>query len=66
VHASDVPVLVCAIAQAGLTVRAAGPELWRRYLQVVLDGLRADGAQGRLRPSPPSFEKLQQSFRESV
>src|SRR5438067_10705617 len=54
VAAQDVPVLVCAAAQAGTTAGRADPELWRRYLQILLDGLRADGLRARLKPVPPA------------
>jgi AcrR family transcriptional regulator len=62
IQPQDFPVLVCATAQAGLTVRSADPELWRRYLQILLDGLRADGCRGRLRPSPPPMGALRRSM----
>jgi AcrR family transcriptional regulator len=49
VTAQDFPLLVAAAAQAGTMAIEADPELWRRYLQIMLDGLRADGAHGRLK-----------------
>jgi AcrR family transcriptional regulator len=46
--AEDIPVLVCGAAQSGVMLRDAGDEAWRRYLQISLDGLRADGGRCRL------------------
>ena len=63
-HAQDIPVLTCSAAQAGSMTRGADPELWRRYLQIVFDGMRADGCQSRLKPGSPSMEKLRESMRE--
>jgi AcrR family transcriptional regulator len=47
----DVPMLVAAVAQAGAITRDTDPEVWRRYLQIMVDGLRSDGGRGRLRPA---------------
>lgn len=53
VDAQDVPMLIAAAAQAGSIASATDPELWRRYLQIMLDGLRADGSsRGRLKAVP--------------
>jgi AcrR family transcriptional regulator len=57
VAAEDIPVLSSAI---GATMEQFGrdrPDLWRRYLGVVLDGLRADGA-APLEPGPPGPDVL--------
>lgn len=37
ITASDIPALCCAAVQAG----AAGPKAWKRYLQLITDGMRA-------------------------
>jgi AcrR family transcriptional regulator len=46
-RAEDVPFLLCAVGGATGKCGAGGaiaPDLWRRYLGIVLDGLRPDGA----------------------
>lgn len=57
VAAEDVPVLAGAIGSAMERFGQTNPELWRRYLGVVLDGLRADGA-APLFPGPPDMAAL--------
>jgi len=52
IAAQDVPMLVAAVAQAGAITKDTDPEVWRRYLQIMVDGLRNDGCRGRLRPAP--------------
>jgi AcrR family transcriptional regulator len=44
----DFPMLIAAAAQAGVIACETDPELWRRYLQIMLDGLRPEGRRGRL------------------
>jgi AcrR family transcriptional regulator len=49
----DLGMLVTAAASVGgLPFRGVREDLWRRYLGVILDGLRPEGA-SRLRPGPP-------------
>lgn len=62
VCAQDIPVLVCGVAQAGATVAPAGDELWRRYLQVVLDGLQAQPGRAKLKPKPPDWDGLRKAL----
>ncbi|MBB4663493.1 TetR/AcrR family transcriptional regulator [Conexibacter arvalis] len=57
VTAEDIPVLASAIGTTMERFRTSQPELWRRYLGVVLDGLRADGA-APLEPGPPGPDLL--------
>ncbi len=45
----DVPLLLMANAGVVRVMRAAAPDAWRRFVGLILDGLRADGA----RPLPP-------------
>lgn len=52
--AEDIPVLTTAIGATMQRYGTAHPDLWRRYLGVVLDGLRADGAVP-LSPGPPDI-----------
>jgi AcrR family transcriptional regulator len=48
VRALDIPVLLMAVAKSGLMLEDAVPGAWRRYLGIVLDGLRPEAA----RPLP--------------
>jgi AcrR family transcriptional regulator len=48
VRALDIPVLLMAVAKSGLVLEAGAPGAWKRYLGIVLDGLRPDAA----RPLP--------------
>lgn len=50
---ADVVLLMCAPAYAAGPLRQAYPELWRRYLMVVFDGLRPEGAHPLPHPPPP-------------
>jgi AcrR family transcriptional regulator len=66
VSAQDIPVLLCATAQAGATVAPVGPELWRRYLQVVLDGLRPVPGRAKLKPPPPDWDELRDAMKSGA
>jgi len=44
VTAEDVPFLAAAVSFAGGPCARFTPDVWRRYLAIVLDGLRPDGA----------------------
>jgi AcrR family transcriptional regulator len=48
VRALDIPVLLMAVAKSGLMLEDAVPGAWKRYLGIVLDGLRPEAA----RPLP--------------
>jgi AcrR family transcriptional regulator len=48
VRALDIPVLLMAVAKSGLMLEDAAPGAWKRYLGIVLDGLRPEAA----RPLP--------------
>jgi AcrR family transcriptional regulator len=51
--APDLGLLTAAASSVGgLAFPGLRPDLWRRYLGVILDGMRPDGAT-RLRPGPP-------------
>jgi AcrR family transcriptional regulator len=58
--AEDIPVLTTAIGATMQRYSSARPDLWRRYLGVVLDGLRADGAVP-LSPGPPDMAVIDQA-----
>jgi AcrR family transcriptional regulator len=44
VNAYDVPVLLMGVAQAGCLLEERVPGAWKRYLDIVLDGLRPEAA----------------------
>lgn len=54
VRPGDILLLVQGVARA---VPDSAPDLWRRYLTIVLDGLRASAATP-LAPDPPDLEEL--------
>lgn len=58
--AEDLPVLTAAICSTMERFGDSNPELWRRYLGVVLDGVRANGA-APLQPGPPAVSDLDTS-----
>lgn len=62
VCAQDIPILVCGVAQAGTTVGVAGPDLWRRYLQVVVDGLQAQPGRAKLKPTAPDWDGVRKAL----
>jgi AcrR family transcriptional regulator len=43
-RALDVPILMMGVAKSGLSLEEAAPGAWRRYLGIVLDGLRPECA----------------------
>ena len=60
VTAVDALVLVFAVAQSAHAVEHAAPDAWRRYLDLVLDGLRPEGAH-RLSRRAPTLAELEQA-----
>lgn len=56
--AEDIPVLTSAIGATMERFGRSNPDLWRRYLGVVLDGLRTDGGAAPLQPGPPDLDEL--------
>ncbi len=52
VEESDFFALSCMIEAIGDFTRPVAPEIWRRYFTLVIDGLRADGAQRTPLPQP--------------
>ena len=63
ITAEDLPFVIAAVGGAtdscggGPTGSAVSPQLWRRYLGIVLDGLRPDGASA-LPERAPTFDEL--------
>jgi AcrR family transcriptional regulator len=48
----DILLLEGAVRQAGEALGSVAPDLWRRYLDIVLDGLRTEGAHPLSHPAP--------------
>ncbi|MDH6140322.1 AcrR family transcriptional regulator [Kitasatospora sp. GP30] len=48
----DVVLLMCAPGHVAEPLRAGSPELWRRYLGIIFDGLRPEGAHPLPQPPP--------------
>jgi hypothetical protein len=55
VEPEDLPLLMCAAASAAAPMHGAVPELWRRYVGLILDGLRPGGKCSRLECKAPSL-----------
>jgi AcrR family transcriptional regulator len=57
--AADIGFLVNAVAQAGLTLEHSAPGAWRRYAEIVLGGLRPEGARPLTHkpPTPQQFHE---------
>jgi hypothetical protein len=49
---TDVWVLICAPVHAAGFLANPAPDLWRRYLAIIFDGLRPEGATALPRPAP--------------
>jgi AcrR family transcriptional regulator len=50
--AADIGFLVSAVGQAGLRLEQTAPGAWRRYAEIVLDGLRPEGARPLAHKAP--------------
>jgi AcrR family transcriptional regulator len=57
VVSADIAFLVQALAQQGVALDRAAPRVWRRYLDIVLDGLAPEGARPLSR-KPPTAAQL--------
>jgi hypothetical protein len=62
-RALDIPVLLMAVAKSGLMLEEAVPGAWKRYLAIVLDGLRPEAA--RPLPRRPLSRRQFESARHS-
>jgi AcrR family transcriptional regulator len=65
VVAEDIGFLISAVGQAGLRLERTSPGAWRRYLDLQLDGLRAEGARP-LSHRPPTSQQLHEAKRGAV
>lgn len=54
VTGADIILLMCAPNHVTSYVPAAPPDLWRRYLAIIFDGLRPEGAHPLPHPPPPA------------
>lgn len=54
VTGADVILLMCAPNYVSSSVPDAPPDLWRRYLAIIFDGLRPEGAHPLPHPPPPT------------
>jgi AcrR family transcriptional regulator len=58
--AQDLPILQLMVGTVIDCARDLEPELWRRYLQIMLDGMRSNGARTKeLSPGAPSPDRVQ-------
>ena len=55
VTGGDVILLMCAPNYVASYVPDASPDLWQRYLAIIFDGLRPDGAHALPQPPPDGF-----------
>ncbi len=55
--AEDIGFLLSGIGHAGYALEQVAPGAWRRYVTLVLDGLRPEGA-SKLRHAPPTPEQV--------
>jgi AcrR family transcriptional regulator len=62
VVAEDIAFLINAVGHAGLRLEQTAPGAWRRYVEIVLAGLRPQGARA-LAQKPPTLQQLRDSKR---
>ncbi|WP_445148583.1 TetR/AcrR family transcriptional regulator [Baekduia sp. Peel2402] len=55
---TDLPIVQLMITAVMDYAQDASPEIWRRYLTLMLDGLRADGQRTPLAPAPLTDDQL--------
>ncbi len=65
VVAEDIAFLVNAVGHAGLALERTAPGAWRRYLGILLDGLRPDGARPLLTAAPTPQQLHQSKARQA-
>jgi len=61
-EAPDIGPLLIMVAAAAELTRAVDPDMWRRYLGMMLDGIRA-GSAGPLASKAPTHEQMDQAMR---
>jgi AcrR family transcriptional regulator len=61
---TDLPIILLMLGSLSDCTRETDPDIWRRYLGIILDGLRADGAQrGALACDALAPEQVQNAMR---
>jgi hypothetical protein len=60
IQPSDIPIVFEMIGAIIDAARDVDPDLWRRYLDLLLDGMRADPTRSELPGSPPRGSDLDQ------
>lgn len=64
---TDIPFIIFTLAEATQFARAASPQIWRRYLTIVLDGLRPEREGLTPLPVPALWpEELESTMRQSA
>jgi AcrR family transcriptional regulator len=65
--ATDIPFLVLLLAEAAQLARPVSPELWRRYLTLITDGMRPQRDGVTPLPVPPLLtEEMEKTMREQA
>jgi AcrR family transcriptional regulator len=62
VVAADVAIIELMVNSVASQTGRVAPELWRRYLAIVLDGLAVDGTKRSILPEAPTQEVVQQAL----
>ena len=65
IEPQDIPILIQGAARAGCVMPSGDPELARRYLAIILDGLRP-GAASELPVGPPDIAALERRARRQA
>ncbi len=53
---ADIPIIELMVNAVATNTGQVAPELWRRYLRIILDGLSADGTERSELPEAPTLE----------
>jgi AcrR family transcriptional regulator len=64
---TDIPFIIFTLAEATQFARTVSPEIWRRYLNIILDGLRPERAGVTPLPVPALLpEELENTMRQNA
>jgi len=55
--AADLPMIMLMAGSVAQHTRTTDPDMWRRYLRMLLDGIRADGRRTPLPGTPPTLQQ---------
>jgi hypothetical protein len=65
--ATDIPFLIFTLAEATQFGRAVSPQIWRRYFNIILDGLRPERAGITPLPVPALLpEEMESTMRQNA